>query len=190
MSAARRSVACVCCVKVCGGREGGILSDVRWLVVFALVGMSKLFLACGNGVLEQTWICYRLMNLISQMLCGMFVCVLVCKYYSHKSCKDNAFNNCKACAMYSYGAPSRNSHHWIEGNLPSSARCQVCTKSCSSSDCLTGFRCGWCGIEVSVCVCVCACVCVCVCDGVCVCVMVCVRVCDGVCVCVCMCVCV
>ena len=26
---------------------------------------------------------------------------------------------------------------------------QVCTKSCCTSDCLSGFRCGWCGISVS-----------------------------------------
>ena len=74
---------------------------------------------------------------------------LVCKFYCHSGCKELAFNNCKQCATYSFSSLSTDSHHWIEGNLPSSARCQVCTKSCTSTDCLTGFRCGWCGIAVS-----------------------------------------
>ena len=73
----------------------------------------------------------------------------VCKYYSHVGCKDLAFYNCKQCASYSFGVPTEDTHHWIEGNLPSVARCQICTKGCASTDCLTGFRCGWCGIAVS-----------------------------------------
>lgn len=39
-------------------------------------------------------------------------------------------------------------HHWREGNLPSSARCEVCRKTCGSSDVLAGLRCEWCGIQV------------------------------------------
>ncbi|XP_048220035.1 diacylglycerol kinase theta isoform X2 [Perognathus longimembris pacificus] len=43
-------------------------------------------------------------------------------------------------------------HHWREGNLPSGARCEVCKKSCSSSDVLAGMRCQWCGVQAhSVC---------------------------------------
>ena len=41
-------------------------------------------------------------------------------------------------------------HHWIEGNLPSSGKCEVCDKCCSTDLSLSGFRCGWCGICVSV----------------------------------------
>ncbi|XP_058506003.1 diacylglycerol kinase theta-like [Solea solea] len=37
-------------------------------------------------------------------------------------------------------------HHWREGNLPSAARCEVCRRSCASSDILTGMRCEWCGV--------------------------------------------
>ncbi|KAK1903728.1 Diacylglycerol kinase theta [Dissostichus eleginoides] len=37
-------------------------------------------------------------------------------------------------------------HHWREGNLPAAARCDVCRRSCSSSDVMTGTRCEWCGI--------------------------------------------
>ncbi|KAG7251834.1 hypothetical protein CRUP_025194, partial [Coryphaenoides rupestris] len=39
-------------------------------------------------------------------------------------------------------------HHWREGNLPSGARCEVCRRSCSSSDFLAGMRCEWCGITL------------------------------------------
>lgn len=86
---------------------------------------------CRKKVSSDAWICE------------------VCKYYCHTNCKAVAFNNCKECATYSYGStPSTDTHHWIEGNLHSGARCQVCTKSCASTDCLTGFRCGWCGISV------------------------------------------
>ncbi|GCB82606.1 hypothetical protein scyTo_0022369, partial [Scyliorhinus torazame] len=41
-----------------------------------------------------------------------------------------------------------NHHHWREGNLSSSARCDVCKKSCSSSEMLSGIRCEWCGTTV------------------------------------------
>ncbi|XP_031698161.1 diacylglycerol kinase theta-like isoform X2 [Anarrhichthys ocellatus] len=37
-------------------------------------------------------------------------------------------------------------HHWREGNLASAARCDVCRRSCGSSDVLSGIRCEWCGI--------------------------------------------
>uniref|UniRef100_A0A8C5TD49 Diacylglycerol kinase n=1 Tax=Malurus cyaneus samueli TaxID=2593467 RepID=A0A8C5TD49_9PASS len=37
-------------------------------------------------------------------------------------------------------------HHWREGNLSSSARCEVCKKTCGSSEVLSGMRCEWCGI--------------------------------------------
>ncbi|KAG2466799.1 DGKQ kinase, partial [Polypterus senegalus] len=37
-------------------------------------------------------------------------------------------------------------HHWREGNLSSSARCEVCKRTCGSSEVLSGMRCEWCGI--------------------------------------------
>lgn len=81
----------------------------------------------------------------------ILVCLLllVCKYYSHVSCVEKAFNDCKQCATYAKGVIAEDQHHWIEGNLPSSARCQTCAKACSTTECLSGFRCGWCGITVS-----------------------------------------
>uniref|UniRef100_A0A3P8S0W2 Diacylglycerol kinase n=1 Tax=Amphiprion percula TaxID=161767 RepID=A0A3P8S0W2_AMPPE len=39
-------------------------------------------------------------------------------------------------------------HHWREGNLASASRCEVCRRSCGSSDVLAGMRCEWCGITV------------------------------------------
>ena len=39
-------------------------------------------------------------------------------------------------------------HHWREGNIPSGARCEICRRTCSSSDVLAGMRCQWCGITV------------------------------------------
>uniref|UniRef100_A0A3B5BE18 diacylglycerol kinase (ATP) n=1 Tax=Stegastes partitus TaxID=144197 RepID=A0A3B5BE18_9TELE len=39
-------------------------------------------------------------------------------------------------------------HHWREGNLASAARCEVCRRSCGSSDVLAGMRCEWCSITV------------------------------------------
>ncbi len=74
----------------------------------------------------------------------------VCKYYAHENCKVTAFNNCKHCATFAYGGYlAEDRHHWVEGNLPSSARCHLCTEKCSTTDCLSGFKCGWCGITVS-----------------------------------------
>ncbi|TGZ53488.1 Diacylglycerol kinase [Temnothorax longispinosus] len=40
----------------------------------------------------------------------------------------------------------RHTHHWREGNLPSSSKCAVCKKSCFTAECLAGFRCEWCGM--------------------------------------------
>lgn len=39
-------------------------------------------------------------------------------------------------------------HHWREGNLPLGGRCEICRKTCGSSDVLAGVRCEWCGVQV------------------------------------------
>ena len=39
-------------------------------------------------------------------------------------------------------------HHWVEGNLPHDAKCCVCTKHCSTTECLASMKCGWCGRTV------------------------------------------
>lgn len=41
-------------------------------------------------------------------------------------------------------------HHWREGNLPANSKCHHCKKTCWSSECLSGYRCEWCGWTVSI----------------------------------------
>jgi len=70
----------------------------------------------------------------------------------HEDCQDVVVADCKEIATY----PGRdlqhrsimNTHYWREGNLPNNSKCAVCKKSCFTAECLTGFRCGWCGITV------------------------------------------
>ncbi|KAG5453981.1 Diacylglycerol kinase theta [Clonorchis sinensis] len=42
--------------------------------------------------------------------------------------------------------PPPQTHHWREGNLPPNSKCAHCRKTCWSSECLTGYRCQWCGL--------------------------------------------
>nr|CAH8831940.1 unnamed protein product [Trichobilharzia regenti] len=72
----------------------------------------------------------------------------VCEYYCHVDCQDYSINDCKQGATCSPGKPvcsPRQSHHWREGNLPTNSKCFICRKTCWSSECLTGYRCHWCG---------------------------------------------
>lgn len=69
----------------------------------------------------------------------------------HTECQDFAVADCKENATYMPGkdlAAVKHTHHWREGNLPSSSKCAVCKKSCFSAECLSGFRCEWCGVTV------------------------------------------
>lgn len=69
----------------------------------------------------------------------------------HTECQDFAVADCKENATYLPGkdlAAVKHTHHWREGNLPSSSKCAVCKKSCFSAECLSGFRCEWCGVTV------------------------------------------
>ncbi|KAA3678310.1 diacylglycerol kinase (ATP) [Paragonimus westermani] len=73
----------------------------------------------------------------------------VCEYYCHTECQDYAVNDCKRGATYQPDkpvAPPRQTHHWREGNLPTNSKCAHCRKTCWSSECLTGYRCQWCGL--------------------------------------------
>lgn len=70
----------------------------------------------------------------------------------HVECQDFAVADCKENATYLPGKELswvRHEHHWREGNLPTNSKCAVCKKTCWASECLTGFRCEWCGITVS-----------------------------------------
>jgi diacylglycerol kinase (ATP) len=72
----------------------------------------------------------------------------ICRRYAHINCTAHSLNNCKNPSTYTSVANVLFEHHWIEGNLTSSAKCEVCGKSCSSDLSLTGFHCGWCGVTV------------------------------------------
>uniref|UniRef100_A0A1A9WS31 Diacylglycerol kinase n=1 Tax=Glossina brevipalpis TaxID=37001 RepID=A0A1A9WS31_9MUSC len=74
---------------------------------------------------------------------------LVCDYFAHLECQDFAVPDCTENATYVPGKELLNvkhQHHWREGNLPSTSKCAYCKKTCWSSECLTGYRCEWCGI--------------------------------------------
>ncbi|BES91540.1 Diacylglycerol kinase [Nesidiocoris tenuis] len=75
----------------------------------------------------------------------------ICEYFVHVDCQDFAVADCKENATYLPGKELslvHHEHHWREGNLPQSSRCIVCRKQCGSLECLSGFRCEWCGITL------------------------------------------
>nr|KAG5696384.1 hypothetical protein BaRGS_030484 [Batillaria attramentaria] len=78
------------------------------------------------------------------------VCVL-CKFKAHKRCAVRAPTNCKWTALASIGKDIIEDedgismpHQWMEGNLPVSAKCAVCDKTCGSVLRLQDYRCLWC----------------------------------------------
>ncbi|XP_011051488.1 PREDICTED: diacylglycerol kinase theta isoform X5 [Acromyrmex echinatior] len=73
----------------------------------------------------------------------------ICEYFVHVECQDFAVADCKENATYLPGkdlSAVKHTHHWREGNLPSSSKCAVCKKSCFTTECFAGFRCEWCGM--------------------------------------------
>ncbi|XP_058169835.1 diacylglycerol kinase theta isoform X2 [Anopheles ziemanni] len=73
---------------------------------------------------------------------------LICEYFAHVECQDFAIPDCKENATYVPGKELghvKHQHHWREGNLPQSSKCAYCKKACWSYECLTGYRCEWCG---------------------------------------------
>ncbi|XP_011648136.1 diacylglycerol kinase theta isoform X6 [Pogonomyrmex barbatus] len=75
----------------------------------------------------------------------------ICEYFVHIECQDFAVADCKENATYLPGkdlSAVKHTHHWREGNLPSSSKCAVCKKSCFTAECLGGFRCEWCGMTL------------------------------------------
>lgn len=51
--------------------------------------------------------------------------------------------------MYLLGLQIAMPHQWLEGNLPVSAKCTVCDKTCGSVLRLQDWRCLWCKAMVS-----------------------------------------
>ncbi|XP_059931805.1 diacylglycerol kinase delta-like isoform X3 [Gadus macrocephalus] len=75
----------------------------------------------------------------------------VCKFKVHKRCAVRATNNCKWTTLASVGTDIIEDeegvsmpHQWLEGNLPVSAKCSVCEKTCGSVLRLHDWKCLWC----------------------------------------------
>ncbi|EHB13973.1 Diacylglycerol kinase delta [Heterocephalus glaber] len=75
----------------------------------------------------------------------------VCKFKAHKRCAVRATNNCKWTTLASIGKDIIEDedgiampHQWLGGNLPVSAKCTVCEKTCGSVLRLQDWRCLWC----------------------------------------------
>ncbi|CAH2315678.1 diacylglycerol kinase eta-like isoform X3 [Pelobates cultripes] len=75
----------------------------------------------------------------------------VCKFKAHKRCAVRAINNCKWTTLASVANDIIEDedgvtmpHQWLEGNLPVSAKCAVCDKTCGSVRRLQDWRCLWC----------------------------------------------
>ncbi|XP_058489018.1 diacylglycerol kinase delta-like isoform X3 [Solea solea] len=75
----------------------------------------------------------------------------VCKFKAHKRCAVRATNNCKWTTLASIGKDIIENedgvsmpHQWLEGNLPVSAKCSICDKTCGSVLRLQDWRCLWC----------------------------------------------
>ncbi|KAK7582693.1 hypothetical protein V9T40_014138 [Parthenolecanium corni] len=76
----------------------------------------------------------------------------VCKCKVHKRCVTKTINNCKWTTLASVGKEiieDRDGnilmpHQWMEGNLPVSAKCTVCEKTCGSVLKMQDWRCLWC----------------------------------------------
>ncbi|XP_064455539.1 diacylglycerol kinase eta-like [Ornithodoros turicata] len=76
----------------------------------------------------------------------------VCKFKAHKKCAVKSPNNCKWTTLASVGKDIIEDedgvitmpHQWMEGNLPVSAKCSVCDKTCGSVLRLQDWRCLWC----------------------------------------------
>ncbi|XP_055297893.1 diacylglycerol kinase theta isoform X7 [Sitodiplosis mosellana] len=74
---------------------------------------------------------------------------MICEYFAHVDCQDFAIPDCKENATYVPGkelSSVKHQHHWREGNLPQTSKCAYRRKNCWSTECLTGYRCEWCGM--------------------------------------------
>ncbi|XP_068156748.1 diacylglycerol kinase eta isoform X4 [Drosophila tropicalis] len=81
----------------------------------------------------------------------------VCKCKVHKRCAAKSIANCKWTTLASVGKDIIEQsdgiimpHQWMEGNLPVSAVCAVCKKTCGSVLRLQDWRCLWCRATVHV----------------------------------------
>ncbi|XP_008284327.1 diacylglycerol kinase theta [Stegastes partitus] len=72
----------------------------------------------------------------------------VCELHVHADCAAFTCADCRSSHLDGTLEQDTSQHHWREGNLASAARCEVCRRSCGSSDVLAGMRCEWCSITV------------------------------------------
>lgn len=84
---------------------------------------------------------------------------LVCKIKTHKRCAANVIYSCKWTTLDTVtndtdldvdeqtGHPVM-PHQWLEGNLPVSAKCALCDRTCGSVLRLQDWRCLWCKATV------------------------------------------
>lgn len=71
----------------------------------------------------------------------------VCELHIHSDCAVFSCADCRCSHLDTPLQPQDSwPHHWREGCASSSARCEVCRRSCGSSELLTGLRCEWCGL--------------------------------------------
>ncbi|XP_063086126.1 diacylglycerol kinase theta isoform X3 [Cavia porcellus] len=71
----------------------------------------------------------------------------VCELHIHADCVPFACSDCRQCHQDGHHDHDTYHHHWREGNLPLGGRCEICRKTCGSSDVLAGVRCEWCGVQ-------------------------------------------
>nr|XP_006816467.1 PREDICTED: diacylglycerol kinase delta-like [Saccoglossus kowalevskii] len=79
----------------------------------------------------------------------------ICKFKAHKRCAARAQTICKWTTLATIGKEVIEDedgiampHQWLEGNLPVSAKCIVCDKTCGSVLRLQDWRCLWCKVMV------------------------------------------
>ncbi|KAJ8262380.1 hypothetical protein GJAV_G00165780 [Gymnothorax javanicus] len=70
----------------------------------------------------------------------------VCELHVHGDCAPFSCSDCRLCHLDGNQDYVTYHHHWREGNMPSGARCEICRRTCGSSEVLSGMRCEWCGI--------------------------------------------
>ncbi|XP_062381306.1 diacylglycerol kinase theta isoform X1 [Sardina pilchardus] len=70
----------------------------------------------------------------------------VCELHVHSDCAPFSCSDCRLCHQDGTQDYDTYHHHWREGNTASGSRCEVCRRTCGSSDVLSGMRCEWCGI--------------------------------------------
>ncbi|CAM4616530.1 unnamed protein product [Leuciscus chuanchicus] len=70
----------------------------------------------------------------------------VCELHVHSDCAPFSVSDCRFSHQDGGQDIDTYQHHWREGNMSSGARCELCRRTCSSSDVLAGMRCEWCGV--------------------------------------------